>query len=108
MDVDGVKIIAPRNLPSDMAAHASQLYAKNVENLIDLLVDEGGNLHVDFGDEVVAGACITHERGVLNERAAKAAGVEPSEAPAAQPPSGGAEADATEEKTEEQTEEKTG
>ena len=29
---NGVKIIAPRNLASDMAAHASQLYAKNLEN----------------------------------------------------------------------------
>ena len=37
---DGVKIIAPLNLPSQMATHASQLYAKNVENLLDLLVDE--------------------------------------------------------------------
>ena len=108
VDVDGVKIIAPRNLPSDMAAHASQLYAKNVENLVDLLVDEEGNLSVDFGDEVIAGACITHEKGVLNERAAKAAGVEPSQAPAAQPPSGGTEAEAAEGKTEEQTEEKAG
>ena len=72
----GVRIIAPRNLPSDMAADASQLYAKNVENLLDLLVDEEGNLKVDFEDEVLAGACITHEGEIRNDRAREAAGLE--------------------------------
>jgi NAD(P) transhydrogenase subunit alpha len=74
----GVKVIAPRNLPSDMAADASQLYAKNVENLLGLMVDEDGNLKVDFEDEVLAGACITHDGEIRNERAAEAAGVKPS------------------------------
>jgi NAD(P) transhydrogenase subunit alpha len=72
---NGVKVIAPANLPSDMAAHASQLYAKNVENLLGLLVDEEGNLKLDFDDEIVAGACITHQGEIRNERAREAAGV---------------------------------
>jgi len=72
---NGVKIIAPLNLPSEMATHASQLYAKNVENLLRLLVSEEGTLNVDFEDEVVAGACLTHEREIKNERAREAAGV---------------------------------
>ena len=67
---NGVKVISPVNLPSDMAAHASQLYAKNIENLLGLLVDEEGNLTSNFDDEVVAGACITHEGAIRNERAA--------------------------------------
>jgi len=67
---NGVKVIAPVNLPSDMAAHASQLYAKNIENLLGLLVDEEGNLKLNFDDEVVAGACLTHEGEIRNERAA--------------------------------------
>jgi NAD(P) transhydrogenase subunit alpha len=70
-----VKIIAPLNLASDMATHASQLYAKNVENLLGLLVSDEGELSLDFGDEVVAGACITHEGEIKNERAREAAGV---------------------------------
>ncbi len=69
---NGVKVISPVNLPSDMAAHASQLYAKNIENLLGLLVDEEGNLTLNFEDEVVAGACITHEGSIRNERAAGA------------------------------------
>jgi NAD(P) transhydrogenase subunit alpha len=72
---NGVKIISPLNLPSDMAAHASQLYAKNVENLLKLLVSEEGELNIDFDDEVVAGACLTHEGEIKNERAREAAGV---------------------------------
>jgi proton-translocating NAD(P)+ transhydrogenase subunit alpha len=72
---NGVKIIAPLHLPSEMATHASQLYAKNVENLLKLLVSEEGTLNIDFDDEVVAGACLTHEGEIKNERAREAAGV---------------------------------
>jgi len=86
VDADGVKIIAPRNLPSDMATDASMLYSKNVENLLGLIVDDEASLKLDFGDEVVAGACVTHAGGILNERAAEAAGVEPAKAPAAAEP----------------------
>jgi NAD(P) transhydrogenase subunit alpha len=70
---DGVKVIAPLNLPSELAAHASQLYAKNVENLLDLLI-EGGQLNLNFDDEIIAGACITHGGEIKNERAREAAG----------------------------------
>jgi H+-translocating NAD(P) transhydrogenase subunit alpha len=71
---DGVKVIAPLNLPSEMATHASQLYSKNVENLLALLVDDEGRLRLDLEDEIVAGACITHEGEIVNERAREAAG----------------------------------
>ena len=70
----GVKVIAPLNLASVMATHASQLYAKNVENLLQLLVSEEGALALDFDDEIVAGACITHQGEIKNERAREAAG----------------------------------
>jgi NAD(P) transhydrogenase subunit alpha len=69
VDENGVKIIAPRNLASDMPAHASQLYAKNLENFIGLIVDDEGNVNLNFDDEVVAGACLTHEGEIKNERA---------------------------------------
>jgi NAD(P) transhydrogenase subunit alpha len=71
---NGVKVIGPSNLPSEMATHASQLYAKNVENLLGLLVTEEGELKLDFDDEVVAGACITHEGEIRSERAREVAG----------------------------------
>jgi NAD(P) transhydrogenase subunit alpha len=72
---DGVKVIAPVNLPSELATHASQLYAKNVENLLGLLVTDEGELSLDFEDEIVAGACITHAGEIRNERAREAAGI---------------------------------
>jgi NAD(P) transhydrogenase subunit alpha len=67
----GVKVVGPRNLPSEMPVPASQLYAKNLENLLGLLVDEEGGLNVDFDDDIVAAACITHGGEIRNERAAK-------------------------------------
>ena len=50
------------NLPTDMAANASQLYAKNIENLLGLLVDEEGKLSSTSRTRSSPGACITHER----------------------------------------------
>jgi NAD(P) transhydrogenase subunit alpha len=67
----GVKIVGARNLPGEMPAPASQLYAKNLENLLGLLVTDEGELRVDFEDDIVAAACITHGSEIKNERAAK-------------------------------------
>src|SRR5215218_4279346 len=75
VDENGVKIIAPDNLVSDMAADASQLYAKNLENLLGLLVTEEGETKVDFEDDIVDAACIAHEGEIRGERAREAAGV---------------------------------
>ena len=69
--VDGVKVIGPANLVSDMAADASQLYAKNLENLLGLLVDEDGQLKIDFEDDIVDAACIAHDGQIRGERTAK-------------------------------------
>jgi NAD(P) transhydrogenase subunit alpha len=69
--VDGVKVIGPANLVSDMAADASQLYAKNLENLLGLLVDEEGRLKIDFEDDIVDAACIAHEGQIRGERTAR-------------------------------------
>jgi len=67
----GVRVVGPRNLASEMPVPASQLYAKNLENLLGLLVSEEGQLNVDFEDDIVAAACITHGGEIRNERAAK-------------------------------------
>ena len=71
---NGVQVIGPVNLPSEMAQDASALYAKNLSNLLELLLDEEGKLKLDFEDEIVAGACLTHEGEIRNERAKAAAG----------------------------------
>jgi NAD(P) transhydrogenase subunit alpha len=71
VDVDGVKVIGPANLVSDMAADASQLYAKNLENLLGLLVTEEGELKIDFEDDIIDAACIAHQGEIRGERTAK-------------------------------------
>ncbi len=67
-----VKIVSPLNLPADMAEHSSQLFARNVLALLELLVGEDGALHLDFDDEIVAGACIVRD-GEIVHAGAKAA-----------------------------------
>ena len=69
----GVKILAPLNVPSMMAEHASQLYARNVEALLGLMVRDG-ELVLDFEDEVIAGACVTRGGEIVHEGAKAAAG----------------------------------
>jgi NAD(P) transhydrogenase subunit alpha len=68
-----VKIVAPLNVPSTMAEHASQLYARNIQALLDLMVREG-QLALDFDDEVIAGACVTRGGEIVHEGAKAAAG----------------------------------
>jgi NAD(P) transhydrogenase subunit alpha len=67
--VDDVIIAGPLNLPSTMPEHASQLYARNVMALIELISGEDGRLELDFSDEVVAGACITRDGEIVHEGA---------------------------------------
>lgn len=71
VEVDGVKVIGPSDLPSDLPGHASQLYSKNVENLLDLMIDDAGNLSIDFGDDILDAACIAAEGETRGERTAR-------------------------------------
>ena len=73
VEENGVKVIGPVNLPSEMAPDASALYAKNLANLLELIVEEG-KLNLNFEDEVVAGSCLTNAGEIVNERAKEAAG----------------------------------
>ncbi|AQT82470.1 NAD(P) transhydrogenase subunit alpha [Mycolicibacterium litorale] len=56
----GVTIASPLNLPATMPEHASELYAKNLTSLLELLITDGV-LAPDFSDEVVAASCVTRE-----------------------------------------------
>src|SRR5438093_10606715 len=55
-----VRILGPLNIPSTMPIHASQMYSKNVYNLVSLMV-QGGQLNLNFDDEIISGTCITHQ-----------------------------------------------
>src|SRR4051794_39953553 len=54
-------IASPLNLPSTMPQHASQLYARNGQALLQLVPDDERNLTPHWADDVIAGACITKE-----------------------------------------------
>jgi NAD(P) transhydrogenase subunit alpha len=64
-----VTIASPLNLASSMPEHASSLYARNVQALLDLLVGEDGALTLDFDDEIIAGACIVRDGEIVHEGA---------------------------------------
>jgi NAD(P) transhydrogenase subunit alpha len=68
VEVGGVTIIGTRNVPSTMPLHASQLYARNVANLLLHLVKDGA-IVLDFDDEITKGCCVTHDGEIVNERA---------------------------------------
>jgi H+-translocating NAD(P) transhydrogenase subunit alpha len=72
---EDVTLVGPLNLASQMPDHASVLYARNVMSLLELMAGEGGELAVDFDDEVIAGACITRDGEIVHEGARNAAGV---------------------------------
>lgn len=63
----GVIIHGPTDLVSRMAVNASELYARNVQALLDHLTKDG-ELQLDFEDEITKDACITHEGRIVNER----------------------------------------
>jgi NAD(P) transhydrogenase subunit alpha len=69
---DGVTIVGPLNLASTMPDHASSLYARNVQSLLELMVKESA-LSLDFEDEIVKGACVTRDGEIVHEGARKAA-----------------------------------
>jgi NAD(P) transhydrogenase subunit alpha len=66
--VHGIKIIGNSNYPSGMPVDASRMYGKNLINFLKILVDKEGNLNLDFEDEIIKGACITHGGELVNER----------------------------------------
>ena len=73
VQVGQVTIVAPLNVPSLLGEHASELYAKNQLNLLELFVKDGA-LKLDWSDEVLAKTVLTHGGEIKNEAAKKAIG----------------------------------
>jgi proton-translocating NAD(P)+ transhydrogenase subunit alpha len=70
---NGVKILGPRNLPSELARHASQMYARNLLNFIQPAI-KNGELAIDWQDEVFAQSVLTHDGEVKHAGTAKLLG----------------------------------
>lgn len=56
----GVTVIGPVNLPSTVPIHASQMYSRNMVNLVSVLVGNG-ELRLDLEDEIVDAALVAHD-----------------------------------------------
>jgi len=63
---NGVTIIGTTNLPSTLPIHASQMYAKNIQNLLGVLLNKDGALILNMDDDIVAGTVITKDGAVLH------------------------------------------
>ena len=67
---NGVTIVGNSALAASMPADASKLYGKNVLNFLQLIIDKEGKLNLNWEDDLVKGACITHDGKITHERVA--------------------------------------
>ena len=67
---NGVRVVGPVNLPSQLAYHASEMYSRNLYNFLSPAL-KAGELNVDWSDEVFAGTVLTHAGVVRHEPTAK-------------------------------------
>lgn len=72
---NGVTIMGPINLPGSMPVHASEVYAKNLSALLQLMVTKEGELDLNFADDILDGACVTHGGEIRSQRVKEALGV---------------------------------
>ncbi len=72
----GVTILGPANLPSQVAYHASQMYAKNITTFLLHILDEG-QIKFDMEDEIIADTLIARDGAVVHPRVCEALGIEP-------------------------------
>jgi NAD(P) transhydrogenase subunit alpha len=73
-----VRIIGNSNFPSKMPADASKMLGKNFTNFLNLMIDEEGNLDLNFEDEIIAATCITKDGEIQNERVREIISIEES------------------------------
>ncbi|MCS6981988.1 MAG: Re/Si-specific NAD(P)(+) transhydrogenase subunit alpha [Flavobacteriales bacterium] len=64
----GVTIVGQSNFPSEMPGDASRMFAKNVYNFLNLLINKEKGLHLNLDDDIVAGCCITHKGQIISGR----------------------------------------
>jgi len=64
----GVTIVGPENITASVANHASQLYGKNIENLLKLMSTDKAELSLDFDDEIIQQTVVCNEGQVCQPR----------------------------------------
>lgn len=66
VSANGVSIIGTANLPSSAPVHASEMYARNLYNFLELSLKDGA-LTLDWEDELIARTCLTHAGEIKHE-----------------------------------------
>jgi NAD(P) transhydrogenase subunit alpha len=62
----GVTILGPQNLPALVPFHSSQMYAKNLQSFLELLVDKNGTLIKEYTDEILTASLLVHAGEALH------------------------------------------
>ncbi len=75
VDIDGVSVIGPVNVPSQAPNHASLMYGKNVANFLALIVS-GGAVAPDPDDDIVNQSMVSKDGRIVNDRVQAALGAE--------------------------------
>jgi H+-translocating NAD(P) transhydrogenase subunit alpha len=63
-----VSVVGDSHLQNTAPTDASKMYGKNILNFLELIINKEGSLNLNFEDELVKGACITHGGKVVHER----------------------------------------
>lgn len=66
VSANGVSIIGTANLPASAPVHASEMYARNLYNFLELSLKDGA-LTLDWDDELIAKTCLTHAGEIRHE-----------------------------------------
>jgi NAD(P) transhydrogenase subunit alpha len=85
VEVGGVRIVGPANVPATVPHDASLTYAKNIANFVALIVHNKA-LHLDVDDPIVRETVTTHDGQVVHVRVREALGLDPLPAPPAVEP----------------------
>jgi len=64
----GVLIIGNSNYPSELPADASKMFGNNLTNFLKLLIDETGNLDINFEDEIIKATCVFYQGEIKDEK----------------------------------------
>jgi NAD(P) transhydrogenase subunit alpha len=67
IQANGVTIIGPKNLPAKVPFHSSQMYAKNLQAFLTLLVDKNGTLVTEYTDEILIASLLVHAGQVRHQ-----------------------------------------
>jgi NAD(P) transhydrogenase subunit alpha len=66
VDHKGVAIMGHENLPGKLAGNASALYAKNLQNFVDLIVSPEGEMKLDWEDEIITGCGLMRDGEIVH------------------------------------------